>query len=118
MQPSNQFLKSKLFVECKEYKRLRQLKKRQHVQSMFVELEEMHKSNPKGYMDLVRSIRDGSFDKKVAETTSHVSPEGWKLHFQGLLGPTVEQSPTQEELVSFVENNCDTAKSSLDQPIT
>ena len=58
------------------------------------------------------------FSKDINETTSHVSPEGWKLHFQGLLGPTVEQSPTQEELVSFVENNCDTAKSSLDQPIT
>ena len=118
MQPSNQYLKSKLFVECKDYKRLRQLKKRQYVQSMFVELDEMHKSNPKGYMDLVKSLRDGSFDKRVAETTSHVSPENWKQHFQGLLGPNVEETPSQEALISFVEENCDAAKSHLDQPIT
>ena len=118
MQPSNQYLKSKLFVESKEYKRLRQLKKQQYVQSMFIELEEMHKSNPKGYMDLVKSLRDGSFDKKVAETTSHVSPDGWKQHFQDLLGPAVEQSPSQDELISYVEDNCDTQKSCLDQPIT
>ena len=118
IQPNNQYLKSKLFVECKEYKRLRQQKKRQHVQSMFVKLDEMHKSNPKGYMDLVKSLRDGSFDKKVAETTSHVSPESWKEHFQGLLGPVVDQSPSQDELITFVKENCDSAKSCLDQSIS
>ena len=31
---------------------------------MFSELDELHKSNPKAYMDLVRSLRDGSYDKK------------------------------------------------------
>ena len=118
MQPNNPYLKGKLFAESKEYKRLRQLKKRQYVQSMFVELDEMHKSNPKGYMDLVKSLRDGSFDKKVAETTTHVSPESWKQHFQGLLGPPVEQSPSQEELLAFVKDNCDAAKSYLDDKIT
>ena len=97
---------------------MRQLKKRQYVQSMFVELDEMQKSYPKGYMDLVKSLRDGSFNKRVAETTSHVSPESWKQHFQGLLGPIVEQTPSQDELVSFVEENCDAARSHLDQPIT
>ena len=118
MQTNNQYLKSKLFVECKDYKRLRQLKKRQYVQSMFVELDAMHKSNPKGYMDLVKSLRDGSFDKKVAETTSHVSPESWKNHFQDLLGPNVERTLSQEELIIFFSENCDKNKSCLDQPIT
>ena len=78
----------------------------------------MHKSNPKGYMDLVKSLRDGSFDKKVAETTSQVSPESWKNHFQDLLGPNVEQTLSQEELINFVSANCDKNKSCLDQPIT
>ena len=64
LQPNNPYLKGKLFTESKEYKRACQLKKRQHVQGMFLELEAMHKSNPKGYMDLVRSLRDGIFDKK------------------------------------------------------
>ena len=44
MQPINKYLKSKLFVECKEYKRLQE-----------IGLEEMHKRNPKGYMDFVKS---------------------------------------------------------------
>ena len=118
VQPSNPYLKGKIFTESKEYKRLRQLKKRQYVDSMFVELDAMHKSNPKGYMDLVRSLRDGTFDKKVAETTSHVSPQKWKDHFEGLIGPKVQQSTTDDELVSFVEQNCDQGKSYLDNPFT
>ena len=69
-------------------------------------------------MDLVKSLRDGSFDKKIAETTSQVSPESWKHHFQGLLGPNIEQSFSQEELINFVSDNCDKTKSCLDQPIT
>ena len=73
------------------------IEKQQYIRSMFVELDKMHKYNPQGCMDLVKSLRDGSFDKKVAETTSHVSTESWKQHFQGLLGPPVEQSHSQEE---------------------
>ena len=69
-------------------------------------------------MDLVRSLRDGTFDKKVAETTSHVSPQNWKDHFEGLLGPKVEQSTTDEELILFVDQNCDKEKSCLDNPFT
>ena len=41
--------------------------------------------------------------KKVAETTSQVSPQKLKDHFEGLIGPKVQQSTTDEELVLFVE---------------
>jgi hypothetical protein len=118
LQPNNPYLKGKLFTECKDYKRLRQLKKRQYVESMFVELDQMHKSNPKGYMDLVKSLRDGSFDKKVADTSSHISPESWREHFSELLGPNIPQSPAEDELTAFVDQNCDAAKSCLDLPFT
>ena len=85
---------------------------------MFSELEGLHNSNPKAYMDLVRSLRDGSFDKKVSESTSHVSPEKWHDHFQGLLGPVVLQSPAEDNMVAYVEKYCDSAKSSLDDPFS
>ena len=86
LHPNNPYLKGKLFTESKDYKRLRQQKKRQYVESMFVELEAMHKSNPKGYMDLVQSLRDGTFDKRVAETTSHASPDNWRNNFSRVIG--------------------------------
>ena len=69
-------------------------------------------------MDLVKSLRDGSFNKKVAETLSHVSPESWENHYQGLLGPSIEPSPSQEELIRFVAENCDKTKSCLYHPMT
>ena len=118
LQPNNPYLKGKLFTETKVYKRQRQSKKRQYVQSMFTQLDGMYKSNPKGYMDIVRSLRDGSFDKKVADSTTHVSPKCWQEHFQGLLGPSVSQSLTEDELISFVEENCEAARSELDRPFT
>ena len=85
---------------------------------MFSELDGLHNSNPKAYMDLVRSLRDGSFDKKVSDSTSHISPEKWHDHFQGLLGPSIVQSPAEDEMRAYVEKNCDTAKSSLDLPFS
>ena len=85
---------------------------------MFSELDGLHNSNPKAYMDLVRSLRDGSFDKKVSDSTSHISPEKWHDHFQGLLGPAIVQSPAEDEMRAYVEKNCDTAKSSLCLPFS
>ena len=56
--------------------------------------------------------------KKVAETTSHVSPDSWREHFQGLLGPPIQQSPREDELILYVQQNCEAAKSCLDEPFT
>ena len=117
-QPSNPFIKGRLFKETKDFKRLRKQKKKQYIDQMFVELDELHRSNPKGYMDLVRTMRDGSFDKQVSDSTSQVSPECWKEHFKGLLGPTVQQSPSNDEMLLFIKQNCDKSFSCLDQPFT
>ena len=72
--PGNPYLKGKLVTESKTYKKLRKHKQKQFVDHMFGELDELHSSNPKGYMDLVQSMRDGSFDKKLSDSTSHVLP--------------------------------------------
>ena len=47
-----------------------------------------------------------------------MSPQNWKDHFEGLLGPKVEQCTTNKELKSFVDQNCDKGKSCLDNPFT
>ena len=117
-QPGNPYLRGKLLTESKEFKKLRKFKQKQFVEHMFSELDQLHESNPKAYMDLVKSMRDGSFDKAAADSTSHVSPDKWREHFSGLLGPPVQQTPQEEELVRFVRENCNAAKSELDRPFT
>ena len=117
-QPGNPYIKGRLVRETKDFKRVRKFKKKQYVDQMFVELDTLHKSNPRGYMDLVRSMRDGSFDKQVSDSTSQVSPDSWRNHFKGLLGPNVQPSPGNDEMSAFVQQNCDKARSCLDQPFT
>ena len=117
-QPGNPYIKGRLMQEAKHLKCLQKQKKKQYVEAMFSELDGLHNSNPKAYMDLVRSLRDGLFDKKVSDSTSHVSPQKWHDHFQGLLGPVLAQSNAEEEMISYVERNCDTVKSSLDEPFS
>ena len=117
-QPGNPFLRGKLLAESKDFKRLRRLKKKEYVNHIYSELDQLHKSNPKAYMDLVKSLRDGSFDKNVSDSTSHVSPEKWREHFQGLLGPPAQQSPEEDILIEYVRQHCDTAKSDLDNPFS
>ena len=104
--------------EAKNIKCLQEQKTKQYVEAMFSELDGLHNSNPQAYMDLVRSLRDGSFDKKVSDSTSHVSPQKWHNHFQGLLGTVLAQSNAKEEMFSYVERYCNTVKSSLDEPLS
>jgi hypothetical protein len=102
-------------AECKEFKKLRKHKQQEFVNHLFTDLNQLYVSNPKGYMDLVKSLRDGTFDKSVTNPTSHVSPEKWQEHFQSLLGPPVPRSPSEEELIDYVKQNCDALKSELDR---
>ena len=99
-------MRGKLLSESKEFKRLRKQKQKQYVEHLYGELDQLHESNPKGYMDLVKSLRNGSFDKSVSDSTSHVSPEKWREHFQGLLGPPVPQTPEEDVLIEYVRQHC------------
>ena len=113
--PSNPFLRSKLLSESKDYNRLRKQKQKEFVNNLFLEQDQLHQNNPKGYMNIVNSIRDGSFDKSVKDDTGHVSSEKWREHFQTLLGPPVERNQT---LNDYISRNCDLFSSELDRPFS
>ena len=66
-------------------------------------------------MNIVNSIRDGSFDKSVKDDTGHVSSDKWREHFQTLLGPPVERNQT---LNDYISRNCDLFSSELDRPFS
>ena len=85
---------------------------------MFTELDQLHSSNPRGYMNLVKTLRDGSFDKKVSDNSSFVSPDKWQQHFSELLGPPVPPSQTDLDMTSYIADNSDKLKSELDNPFT
>ena len=38
-------------------------------------------------MNLVNSLKDGSFDQAVTDNTSFISPGKWHAHFESLLSP-------------------------------
>ena len=105
-------------LECKDFKRLRMRKKKAYVEKMFEQLDGLHDSDPKGYRDLIRSMRDGSFDKKVLDSTAQVSPQKWRDNFQGLLGPSIMQSPSDDTMAAYIIDNCMAAQSCLDEPFS
>jgi hypothetical protein len=113
--PTNPFIKSKLLSESKEYKKLRKQKQKEFIDSLYHELDQLHKNNPKGYMNIINSIRDGSFDKSVKDDTGHVSPDKWREHFQRLLGPPVDR---RQDLHDYISENCDLYSSELDRPFS
>ena len=85
---------------------------------MFDELDTMQNSDPHGYMQLVKSLRNGSFDKNVASDSDHVQPDDWLKHFQSLLGPKVPPSTEDKTMTDFIELNCDKFGTELDRQFT
>ena len=83
--PDNTYLRSKLRSVTKEYNRLVKFKQKQFVENMFSELDSMQHDNPRGYMQLINSMRDGNFDRSTPDDTSGVSPSAWYMHFSNLL---------------------------------
>ena len=83
-------MRGKLRSEIKEYNRLVKSKHKQFVDNMFTELDSMQHGNPRGYMELVKSMRDGNFDKQTPDDTSGVSPSEWFTHFSNLLSQKVD----------------------------
>ena len=69
-------------------------------------------------MNLVKPMRDGSFDKQIPDNSSFVSPEDWRQHFSELLGPTVPPSASDIDMAQFVTDNADKFKTELDIPIS
>ena len=88
------------------------------INDLFKDLDDLHKVNPKGYMNLVKSLRDGSFDRKASDDTSFIDPKTWREHFSTLLGPTIDLTQDQQTLIDYVDNNCEKYESDLGKPIT
>ena len=68
--PKNAYLRGKLVKETKEYNKLVKLKNKQFVDNLFIELDLIERNNPRGYMELSRSMRNGNFDKAIPDDTS------------------------------------------------
>mgnify|MGYP007114555130 FL=1 len=61
----------------------------------------MEKNDPRGYMELIRSMRNGGFDKATSDDTSGITPPMWHTHFSNLLSKTVDpiKKDNLEELI-------------------
>ena len=87
--PNNSWIRGKLFKEKKLYKKLLKQKQGKFVSKMFEQLDEYQKGDPKKYMEIVKKIRDGTFDKKMSCDSDSISPADWQSHFTNLLGPKI-----------------------------
>ena len=81
-------------------------KQKQFVDNLFAQLDSIKENNPKGYFDLIKTLREGNFDKGVESDTSHVSPQQWFSHFHELLSKNVD-SVQNQNLEKFVTDNWD-----------
>ena len=115
--PKKLFLISKLRTETKQYNQLVKSKHKQFVENMFTELHSMQHNNPKGYMELIRSMRDGNFDKPTPDDTSGVSPSEWYSHFNDLLAQKLDPN-LKQNLNDLIQDNAELFKSKLDDPFS
>ena len=111
--PSDQSLGARLRNDVKNYKKIVKLRNKQFIDNMFCELDSMENNNPRGYMDIIRSMRDGSFDKKTSDDTSGVSPTKWHAHFSNLLAKNVNKD---DKLEQYILNNIDFDLNELNEP--
>ena len=102
---------------AKQYKKLLKSKQKLFVEKIFEELDSFKNSNPHGYMNVIKSLKSGAFDKTICDDSSFVSPDTWQSHFQNLLGPPI---PTEcdRDLSQYIAAHIDNFSSELDQKIT
>ena len=85
---------------------------------MFDQLDDCQNNDPKKYMEIVKKIRDGSFDKPPKNDSDSVPPVEWRDHFSNLLGPKIvktEQHLNQEE---YIKNNIEHHNDIFEEPLT
>ena len=114
---NNSYLRSKLKTFTKEYNKLVKLKHKEFVDNLFSELDSMENNNPRGYMQLIKSLREGNFDKNTPDDTSGVSPSDWQTHFSKLLTQNVDQVK-KNNLIELIKQNIDLFKTNLDDPFS
>ena len=70
-------------------------------------------NDTKGYMDLVKSMRDGNFDWEVSDDTVDIPPQKWFEHFSSLLAKNVDHKNQ-----TLTESDISLVKTELDNPFT
>ena len=115
--PNNAYLRGKVFTESKEYKRVVKSKQKEFLSDIFDQLETVHNANPREYMQLVKSLRQGSFDKKSPSDTAGVEPQEWFDHFRQLLGSVQPETVQEERMREYIESHGASLSSELDCPI-
>ena len=70
--PKNSYIRGKIITETKTYKKLVKSKHKQYLDQTFTHLDSIQHSDPHGYMQLVKSLRQGSFGKTVPADSDHV----------------------------------------------
>ena len=113
--PKNSYIRGKIITETKTYKKLVKSKHKQYLDQTFTHLDSIQHSDPHGYMQLVKSLRQGSFGKTVPADSDHVPPESWHEHFQSLLGPKVPVTPNDLEVDKYIDENIDNFSTELDR---
>ena len=93
-------------------------RQKEYIDNLFQDLDQLHASNPKGYMDLVKSLRDGTFDRKKDDDTRCIGPNVWRDHFSSLLGPPIIENIEDQRLLKFVKDNTNNLESELGVPFT
>ena len=116
--PNNSFLRGRIQSESKKYKKLVKSKHKAFIGNLFKEMDILHVVNPRGYMNIVKSLRDGSFDRKTSDDSVFVSPDEWREHFSSLLGPPISPTPTDQQLNDYIDKYCDNFESELGAPFT
>ena len=99
------------------YNKLVKIKYTEFVDNMFAELDSLENSELRGYMHLVKSMRDWNYDKATLDDTSGVSYGDWHEHFPNLLSKPIDKTRT-DNLKEFIDNNVESLKTKMDDPIT
>ena len=116
--PRDPWLRGKLLSETKKYNRILKFKHKKYIDDIFQQLDSMHKSEPKKYMDLVKSLKEGNFDIKKLSDTSSIKPDEWFSHFENLLGKPLNPNDVDLEMQRIVQENVDSLATELGHPIT
>ena len=116
--PRNAWLRGKLCTETKDYKRVVKKSQKAYIDSIYEDLESINRSDPKGHMDLVKTLKEGTFDKNMPSDTAGITPDSWLNHFKELLGKTLVPAARDQEMGDHVLKNVDAFQTELDQPFT
>ena len=94
----------------------RKLVKQQQGKEKFEQLDDL-KNDHRKYIDIVKKIRDGTFDRNSNSDSDSVSPDNWQEHFSTLLGPNIEKNQKQEFYENFVKNNIEDHNKIFQEPL-